>query len=382
MITRHIGTHLATSKKSILLLGPRQTGKSTLIASLKPDLTINLAQESTYLEFLQDPSQLETRLGVYSKPTSVFVDEVQRLPSLLNTVQSILDKPNNRFKFYLTGSSARKLKRGHANLLPGRVHVYTLGPLSVSELGTALDTRKALAIGTLPGIWTETDSATRQKTLRSYAATYLKEEVQAENLARNLEGFARFLNVTAEWAGQFLDLAKLASASQIARQSAVRFFEVLEDCLVVRRAEAFGKSLTRRLIQHPKFYFFDIGVLNGLQGNFEVSSDRIGRLFEHLVFNQIIHEASARDVDIRVSAYRTEHGAEVDFIVERADEVYAIEVKASKVIGSTGYQGFQSFREYYGKRFRSLVLYLGDVKRHVKETEIWPWQEGLLEIFK
>lgn len=382
MIARALAGPLAASKKSILLLGPRQTGKSTLVASLKPDLTINLAHEPTYLDFLSDPSQLEHRLAAGPSSASIFIDEVQRLPSLLNTIQAILDRPGNRFKFYLTGSSARKLKRGHANLLPGRIHVYTLGPLSVGELGDSMDARKALSIGTLPGIWTEVDSMTRQKTLRSYAATYLKEEIQAESLARNLEGFARFLHVTAEWAGQFMDLAKLASASQVARQTAVRFFEVLEDCLLVHRAEAFAKSLTRRLVQHPKFFFFDCGVLNGLLGNFEVSSDRIGRLFEHLVFNQILHEANARDEELRISAYRTEHGAEVDFIVERGGEVFAVEVKASKNLSSGVSGGFQSFRGYYGKKFRSCVFYLGEARKKIREIEIWPWQEGVLEIFR
>ena len=259
MIARTLGPILAASKKSFLLLGPRQTGKSTLVSSLNPDVEINLAHEPTFLEFLRNPSELEQRLRLYRDHISVFIDEVQRLPSLLNTVQFLLDQPKSRFKFYLTGSSARKLRRGQANLLPGRIHTYTLGPLSCGELGYALDVRQALSFGTLPGIWVEEDNKTREKTLRSYAATYLKEEVQAESLARNLEGFARFLNIVGGWAGQYLDLAKIATAAYIARQTAVRYFEVLEDCLLVRRVDAFAKSLTRRLVQHPKFFFFDVG---------------------------------------------------------------------------------------------------------------------------
>jgi len=381
MYDRLLGPLLAASKKSILLLGPRQTGKSTLIASLSPDVTINLAHEATFLEFLGNPSELEQRLRPYRGPTTVFIDEVQRLPSLLNTVQVLLDRKPNPFKFYLTGSSARKLRRGQANLLPGRIHAYRLGPLACGELGDEVDLRKALAFGTLPGIWDEEDDKTREKTLRSYAATYLREEVQAENLARNLEGFARFLNAAAQWSGRFLDLSKLASAAQVPRQSAVRFFEVLEDCLLVRRAESFAKSPSRRLVQHPKSFFFDGGVLNGLLGNFQVSADRIGSAFEHLIFNQLLHEADARDQDIRVSAYRTEHGAEVDLILERGTDTWALEVKASTTVRTGDLGGLRSFREYHGKKHRSWVLYFGTVRKELNGVEVWPWREGLRELF-
>jgi predicted AAA+ superfamily ATPase len=381
MIARTLGPILAASKKSFLLLGPRQTGKSTLVSSLNPDVEINLAHEPTFLEFLRNPSELEQRLGYYRDHVSVFIDEVQRLPSLLNTVQFLLDQPKNRFKFYLAGSSARKLRRGQANLLPGRIHTYTLGPLSCGELGYALDLRQAVSFGTLPGIWVEEDNKTREKTLRSYAATYLKEEVQAESLARNLEGFARFLNIVGAWAGQYLDLAKIAAAAYIARQTAVRYFEVLEDCLLVRRVDAFAKSLTRRLVQHPKFFFFDVGVLNGLLGNFEASPDRMGRLFEHLVYNQILHEASAGDMELRVSTYRTEHGAEVDLIVEIGTQLFAVEVKASRSVAPADVRGLQSFREYYGKNHRSWIVYQGTARKQMSDVEVWPWQEGIREMF-
>lgn len=382
MISRLLAAALKTSKKSILLLGPRQTGKSTLIAGLGPDVCVNLAHEPTFLAFLRNPAELEERLGALDRPASVFIDEVQRLPGLLNTVQALLDRSPRLYKFYLTGSSARKLRRGQANLLPGRVHAYSLGPLCCGELGWSLDVAKALAFGTLPGIWTEEDARVREKTLRSYASTYLKEEVQAENLARNLEGFTRFLFAAAEWSGRFLDLAKLSSAAQIPRQTAVRFFEVLEDCLVVRRADPFGKSPLRRLVQHPRFFFFDGGVLNGLLGNFSVSADRVGGAFEHLVFNQIVNEAAARDQDIRLTTYRTEHGAEVDLVLERGGELWALELKASKGVRPEELGGLRSFRDYVGKKHNAWVLYLGDVRRRLGGVEVWPWQQALRAIFE
>jgi len=382
MIKRSLGPVLANAKRSFLLLGPRQTGKSTLVSSLKPDLTINLAHEATYLEFARNPRELEERLGALplAQRQTVFVDEVQRLPSLLNTVQALLDASPSRYRFFLTGSSARKLRRGRANLLPGRIFTYQLGSIVSREMDYKLDTTQALSHGTLPGILVEPDRYVKEKTLSSYAATYLKEEVQAEALTRNLEGFARFLSVCAEYAGRFLDLAKLAADAQIARQSAVRYFEVLEDCLIVQRLAPFAKSARRRLVQHPRYYFFDPGVLNGLLGNFKVSPDRIGNLFEHLIFTQIAHSALALDKQINLSSYRTEHGAEVDFIVTSNGETLAIESKASRNVGRSDLRGLDSFAEYYGKPHRSMVFYLGAERRKMGRVKVLPWQEGLREI--
>lgn len=383
MIKRALGPTLAGAKRSFLLLGPRQTGKSTLVSSLKPALSINLAHEATYLEFARNPRELEERLAALppaERQQTIFIDEVQRLPSLLNTIQTLLDASPSRYRFFLTGSSARKLRRGNANLLPGRIFTYQLGPIVSCELDYKLDTAQALSHGTLPGILVEPDHYVKEKTLSSYAATYIKEEVQAEALTRNLEGFARFLSVCAEYAGRFLDLAKLAADAQIARQSAVRYFEVLEDCLIVQRLPPFAKSARRRLVQHPRYYFFDPGVLNGLLGNFKVSPDRIGNLFEHLVFTQIAHSALALDKRIHLSSYRTEHGAEVDFIVTSNGETSAIESKASRNVGKSDLRGLDSFAEYYGKPHRAMLFYLGAHRRKIGRVEIFPWQEGLKEI--
>ena len=302
---------------------------------------------------------------------------MQRLPSLLNTVQALLDSAPHRYKFFLTGSSARKLRRGQANLLPGRIFTYHLGPVVSREMDYRLDTHEALAHGTLPGILFEPDLKTKEKTLSSYAATYLKEEVQAEALTRNLEGFARFLTVCAEYAGQFLDLSKLAADAQIARQTAVRYFEVLEDCLIVHRLAPFAKSPRRRLVQHPRYYFFDPGVLNGLLGNFHLSADRMGNLFEHLICSQILSSTAALDQTINLYAYRTEHGAEVDFIIKVNREIIAVETKASRNIGPRDLRGFTSFADYYAGRHRAVVLYLGSEHRKIDAVEIFPWQEGL-----
>lgn len=379
MYSRQLLPTLRDSTRSVLLLGPRQVGKSTLMRALGPDLEVNLAHEPTYLAFARDPHELESRLAAEpaDRLRTVFIDEVQRLPSILNTIQSLLDQPGHSLRFLLTGSSARKLRRGEANLLPGRIHAYRMGPLVSAEMGHELPTKIALAHGTLPGILSEPNALDREKTLSTYAAIYLREEVQAESLSRNLEGFARFLGTIGSWAGRHLDLAKVASAAQVPRQSAGRWFEVLEDTLLVLRADAFAKSATRRLVQHPKFYFFDPGVLNGLLGNFTASSDRSGVLFEHLVFTQLVHSAAAFDERVRLSTFRTEHGAEVDFVLERGSELHAIEAKASRTVGPSDLRGLARFEDYVGRRVRSMVWYLGRERKRIGTVDVLPWQEGL-----
>ena len=154
----------------------------------------------------------------------------------------------------------------------------------------------------------------------------------------------------------------------------MRYFEILEDTLVVVRADPFTKSISRRLVQHPKFFFFDVGVL---LGTFDVSPDRIGALFEHLVFTQITASAAALDLDIRVSSYRTEHGSEVDFIVEIGWAVWAIELKASRNVAPVALRGLRAFADFHGKRHQALVLYMGDEARQIDGIDVLPWQQGL-----
>lgn len=380
-IYRKIIDNLLKSNRNILLIGPRQTGKSTLIRALKPELSLNLADESTYLAFARNPRELVERLSAKAY-LSVFIDEVQRLPSLLNTLQVIMDdtsKPQPRF--YLTGSSARKLRRNGANLLPGRIHTYFLHALTATEIGETFSTQAALETGTLPGIYTDPSRTDQEKTLRSYSATYLKEEIQAEALTRNLEGFSRFLFVAASRAGEFIDFQKLAMASQISRQSAIRFMDVLEDTLIVNRCSPFAKSAGRRLVQRPIYYFFDTGVLNALLGNFIASDDRKGNLFEHLFFNQLIGTAASLDREITVSTFRTAHGAEVDFIVEYGRELFAIELKASRDVGKNDCRGFKSFSDFYAKPHQKLIAYLGDIPKRIDDVLVLPWKEALAAIF-
>lgn len=172
----------------------------------------------------------------------------------------------------------------------------------------------------------------------------------------------------------------MAAAAQITRQSVARYFDVLEDTLLVHRVPPYTHSANRRLVQHPKFYFFDVGVRNGVLGSFQVDSDRIGLLFEQLVFSQLLAGAYAADQQVTISTYRTEHGAEVDFIVELGGRLWALELKASRHVVKSDLRGLRSFAEVNRRKHTPLVLYLGDVARKIEGVDVLSWQEGLRQI--
>lgn len=362
MITKHI----IESPKSILLLGPRQTGKSTLLAALSANLTINLAKEN---EFLRYSSDIDLFLNQMDNPdiNIVFIDEIQRISELLNSIQAIIDERNielhsnqsppnkHSIKFLLSGSSARKLRRGNANLLPGRIFSYQLSGICAKEVDYKLDLAKALKHGFLPEIFFEQDHSICEKLLTSYAATYLKEEIQAEALTRNINGFARFLMTLAATSGHILDFSKLSTKAKISRTSSVRFVEILEDTLIAQRIPVFEDASTADVIYHPKLYFFDLGVLNGLLNNFTVSLDRKSILFEHLVYAQIRNSAIAHDLPIDIRFFRTRHGVEVDFIIKFKNNIWAIEVKSGDV-SSQDLTNLQIFRKYYPNVHKSVLV--------------------------
>jgi uncharacterized protein len=380
MIPRLISTPVGQSPKSVLLLGPRQVGKSTLILELKPDLIINLNDDKTYLDFKSSPGELKERLAALQSVKSVLIDEVQRHPTVLNTVQTIIDdKTIKSPKFYLTGSSARKLKRGHANLLPGRIFSYELGPLCAAELNYALDVAHALKYGCLPEPYLSRSGSFCEKLLTTYSGSYLKEEIQAEALTRNLEGYSRFIISAAQQSGMVLDFSKIAKQAKIERKACSRFYEMLEDTLIASRLEVFDKT-TAEIKKRPKFYFFDTGVLNGLLANFVSSGDRRGMLFEHLVVNQVLASAKARDIPIKASYFRTRGGYEVDLILEVGGKTYAIEIKHGHADqGDAG--KLEAFRDYHkGVDGFFLVTATGGAARKIGRVFIMNISDFLREI--
>lgn len=377
MISRLILPKIQDSKKSILLLGPRQVGKSTAIRSLKPDLTFNLADEDTYLDFVSNSGTLKNRISE-KKVKTIFIDEIQRVPSLLNTVQSIIDE--SKIKFYLTGSSARKLRRGGANLLPGRVINYNMGPVCLKELDYKIENKSFLRYGFLPEVLNLEEESEKKELLNSYTQNYLIEEIKAESLTRSLEAFSRFLLQTTKVVGSFIDYTKISKIAKISRHSCPNYFEILEDTMLGFRIFP-NKYLLEvaDLVKHPKFYFFDPGVLYSLEKKSIFNEVDAGVLSEQIIFSQLRASAQALNIDIDISLFRTRGGVEVDFIVEKQKELFGIEVKTSDQMNESETYGLHRLRSYIPKS-KNYIFHFG--KKDQKINDIWclPWTKGFKEI--
>lgn len=334
---------------------------------------------------MTNPTELRQRLSLF-QPESVFIDEIQRLPSLLDTIQALIDESGGSIQFLLTGSSARKLKRGAANLLPGRVFTYRLGPLSLLDLDYNMDSLRALQLGCLPEPYLMTKPSAAEKLLRSYTATYLREEILVEALVRDLQGFSNFLNTVAANSGLFLDFSKLANRSRVNRSSARRYYEILEDTLICDRLESYfdpnDEEKSKRLVRHAKYYLFDVGIKNGILQNFNASQDRIGFLFEHLFFNQVRNISYSLDREIKVSHFRTHSGIEIDFIFEFVfGEKITVELKTSEP-GESDVKKIERTVQEYIPGAEIYVACLSCHPKRIRSAKVLNWQIVLKEIFE
>jgi predicted AAA+ superfamily ATPase len=336
--------------KARLVLGARQTGKSTLFRLLeKPgDLLIDLQERAERMRFATDPAALGRALvPVGRRHRHVLIDEVQRVPDLLDEVQLILDRYPGRFTFTLTGSSARRLRRGSANLLPGRVHRFHLAPVCLWEVRDgppaailprprnalagefhARSLEEILVLGCLPAAWVERGRF--KDTLAAYAAVYIEEEVMREMAARNLGAYGRFLELAAIESGKPINLTKISQESGIALSTIRGFYSVLEDTLLGFTVAPFSRSDRARILKTPKFYFFDVGVRNAtarLPLEKGILSTQAGQLFEHWVACELQARVGYLGAGHRLAYWRTVDGAEVDFVLETPRETIAFEVK-------------------------------------------------------
>jgi predicted AAA+ superfamily ATPase len=379
VLDRLIRERLAKSKKSVLLLGARQVGKSTLTKSFDPDLVLNLADESVYLSYAKDPARLRREIAALTRSSLIVLDEVQRVPSLLNTVQAILDE-NTKHRFILTGSSARKLQRGGANLLPGRIIIEHLDPLTIWELGDRFDLDRALEVGTLPGIYL--DHETGSDVLESYATAYLREEVQAEAIVRDVGTYARFLDAAALGSGDWINYSKLASDTEIAKETIRRFYQILEDTLLAFRIPPFASQHpSRRVTQRERVLLFDVGVRNALLGiRHPLPATEKGKLFEQWIILQCMYFARAHHLPWRFSAYRTDGGAEVDLVIDLGKRILALECKLGRSVAASQLGGLRSLVSAAKKPVRCIVVYHGErAERLAHEVEAIPWRKFLLE---
>ena len=385
MRDRLLYDRISCSERNILLIGPRQVGKSTLCRSLAPRRIIDLADEQVYLAHAKDAGLLKRELAAEKASGLIVIDEVQRLPSLLNTVQSLVDDPSNSFRFILIGSSARKLKRGGANLLPGRIILEHMDPFLYFEVRDAFDLARALQAGMLPGVYLGGEEAIA--TLSTYVEVYLREEIRAEALVRNLGDYARFLDVAAILSGQWLNYSKLSSDTEIPKETIRRFVSLLEDTLLMFRLPAFvpRRKITRRLSQRDKFLFFDIGVRNALLGIHRrpIAPDQIGSAFEQWLVLQIIYLNRLLRKDWRLSSYRTNAGAEVDLVIERETDILGIEIKSTRNVARADTRGLLSLvetvRSY--KPVRMWVIYSGERRQLLENgVHVLPYLEALEEL--
>jgi predicted AAA+ superfamily ATPase len=382
MHTRLVAERIAKSRTSVLLLGPRQVGKSTSCRALDPDRYVDLADQAEFLSYTKDPARLRRELEAGPARGLVVIDEVQRVPGLLNTIQSILDAPGNKLRFVLTGSSARKLKRGGANLLPGRIILEHMDPLTILETGERIDLARALRLGMLPGIfWGDEEAA---DVLGTYADVYLREEIQAEAATKNLGGYARFLDAIAVASGQWINYSKLASDIEVPKETLRRFVQILDDTLLAIRIPPFrpAAGVSRRVLQRERVLLFDVGVRNALLGLHArpLGADQTGSVFEQWVILQVAYIGRALKKAWALSSYRSEAGAEVDLVLEGGFGTIGIEVKYSRNVSVRDTRGLVSLAEVMRGRkpVKQWIFYRGDRRqRFANGVEAIPVLEGL-----
>lgn len=383
MYQRTLTPILLDGRRSALILGPRQVGKSTLLSSLGTDMALNLASPRAFRDYVSHPERLERELHAAPPGTrTVFIDEVQRVPALLDVVQLFLDEQPGRFRFLLSGSSARKLRRGQANLLPGRIHVHHMHPLLACELAGDFDLDRALAHGTLPGIYAEPDQLLRSADLRSYADIYLREEIQAEALVRNLGGFSRLLDLVAASSGRVLNLHALCKDAGLGYETARRYMEVLQDTLVAFHVPAWSGSDRTRLVRHGKLFLFDIGVRNALLRRplDRALPDERGHLLEHFIACELHRRLGTLWPEAALFHYRTRGGAEVDFVVEVGRELWGIEVKAGGRVTRRMLRGLASLAARSARVKRRIVVFLGRRAQTIDGIEILPLADFLAQL--
>jgi len=371
--------------RSFFLFGPRQTGKTTLARDLLSKASgwnVDLLLTDQFLKYSRRPELL--RLECLHKIERegvdlVVVDEIQRVPQLLNEIHYLIERTDCRF--VLTGSSARKLRRGGVNLLAGRAVTRWLFPFVYEEVADSLDLDDVLRYGTLPGVYGRPPEAMAD-ILKAYVSTYLNEEIHAEGLVRKVGGFSRFLDVAAAQAGEQVSFTSIARECQVPMPTVRSHYEILEDTLVGFRLPAWRKSVRKQLVAHPKFYFFDLGVVNGLLGQLAAPPEpvRKGRLFEQFIVLETYRMLHYLQSDSSLFFWRTNHGAEVDLLIERHGRLQAaIEIKSTAHVAGKHLSGLRSL----AKDHPQLPLYVVscvDNPYRIGKVEVLPWRRYLQNI--
>lgn len=362
--------------KSFFLFGPRGTGKTTWVKStFKQDIYIDLLEAELFNDLLANPQRLENFIPKNFSDW-IIIDEVQKIPQLLDEVHRLIEK--YKYKFILTGSSARKLRRAGPNLLGGRALTYWLHPLTVMELGEDFNLGHSLKFGQLPCAYTEADP---KAYLESYVKTYLEEEVRQEGLTRNLAAFTRFLEAASFSQGSILNISSVARECAVERKVVEDYFSILEDLLIAYRVPVFTKRAKRRLVAHPKFYFFDVGVYRALRpmGPLDMPEEAEGAAFETLLFQELKAINDAFDLGYTISYWRTSNDMEVDFVLYGNNGIRALEVKRTGKVSKSMLNGLISFLKDYPMA-KAYFIYGGERRLRQDDIEIVPMSNALKEL--
>ena len=359
--------------KTFFLFGPRGTGKSTWLRDhFQPDLIVDLLRSAEFLKLSADPGLLRSRIEALPPGSKIVIDEIQKLPILLDEVHSLIFDYRDKYQFALTGSSARKLKQADANMLAGRAFKREMFPLCARELGDAFDIKESLNFGTLPGILNIADPAEKCDFLYAYVETYLQEEIAREAAVRQLQNYHRFLRHAALMNAQVVNMSNISREAGIARSTVDNYFSILVDTLIGTFLEPLHLKAKVKEVVNPKFYFFDCGIVRALTGDLgESPGDRIGYLLETFVLNELRAYSSYFQKKFEFHYWGTPSGAEVDFVVSKAKSKWAIEVKAAKRWDRKFNKGLHSAAD--SRQLNRLIgVYLGEDCLISEDVAVYP----------
>jgi len=360
--------------KSFFLFGARGTGKTTWVKAVFPKAVyIDLLEAELFNDLLANPQRLSNFIPIGFKDW-VIIDEVQRIPDILHEVHRLIE--NQKYKFILTGSSPRKLKRKGPNLLAGRALTLSMHPLSVAELGNDFRLKHSLQYGQMPSVYTQPEP---KKYLEAYVKTYLDEEIRQEGLTRNLSAFTRFLEAASFSQGSVLNISSVARDCAVERKVVESYFSILTDLMIAYRIPVFSKKSKRRLVAHSKFYFFDAGVYRVLRpmGPLDVPEEADGIALETLFFQELVALNDALDLGYKIYYWRTSNGREVDFVLYGPKGILAFEITKAGRVNSAMLGGLKSFLTDYPMA-KAYFVYGGNRWTHEGNIEIVP----VLEILK
>jgi predicted AAA+ superfamily ATPase len=365
-------------QQSYFLFGPRGTGKSTWLKGHYPTAYwVDLVDPESFRFFSAGPERLRQFLEEHPEQKIVVIDEVQKAPDLLDIAHGLIEEKKG-YQFVMTGSSSRKLKKQGVNLLGGRALLKYMPPFFAKELGASFDLQRNVRLGMLPIVL---DSPTPEDVLRAYVGIYLKEEVQAEGIVRNIGDFARFLEVMSFSHGSIINTSNIARECQISRKTVDGYLIILEDLLLSFHLRVFHRKAKRALVTHPKFYFFDCGVYHSIRPKnaYDQDSEKEGVALEGLVAQHLKAWIDAQVETYQLHFWRTSSQVEVDFIVSGPDCFLAIEVKNGGVVHPGDFRGLEAFQEDYCQ-VQPILLYRGKHRFKERGVLVLPVEEFLLEI--